>query len=173
MRKHLLAGTLLAAVAAASVLFGGSAAATGPASPVPAAGSASAGSDLFVLTTGGTLERRNGAIPVLVKAKVKVTGLAKGDRLIGLDRRPANGMLYALGAAGQLYTVDAGTGKAMAVGTPIAFERPGYRLRLQPDRGPDPGRHLVRPEPAAQPGQRRGRRDRRCSGLRPHRPQRW
>jgi len=91
---------------------------------------------------------------VLVKAKVKVTGLAKGDRLIGLDRRPANGMLYALGAAGQLYTVDAGTGKAMAVGTPIALNgraigfdfnptvdrirvvtSSGQNLRLNPDNG--------------------------------------
>ncbi|MFO1149867.1 MAG: DUF4394 domain-containing protein [Alsobacter sp.] len=43
----------------------------------------------------------------------KVTGTAKiaGAKLVGLDVRPADGMLYALSADGQIWTVDPGTGK--------------------------------------------------------------
>jgi len=48
-----------------------------------------------------------------------VTGLQAGDKLVGIDYRPANGQLYALaanGASGRLYTINPLTGAANAVG---------------------------------------------------------
>src|SRR2546427_3340437 len=38
-------------------------------------------------------------------------------QLIGLDRRPANGRLYGLTAAGDVYTIDPGTAAATLVST--------------------------------------------------------
>jgi len=46
-----------------------------------------------------------------------VTGLPVGERLLGVDFRPADGKLYALGATSRLYLVDRDKGVATAVGT--------------------------------------------------------
>ena len=46
---------------------------------------------------------------------VRVTGLAGDTRLIGIDHRPATGVLYGVGELGGLYTIDAGTGVASKV----------------------------------------------------------
>ncbi|WP_394347233.1 DUF4394 domain-containing protein [Hymenobacter radiodurans] len=45
-----------------------------------------------------------------------ITGLPAGERLIGLDFRPATGQLYALSASSVLYTLNAAT----AAATPVA-----------------------------------------------------
>jgi hypothetical protein len=48
-----------------------------------------------------------------------VTGLQAGDKLVGVDFRPANGQLYALavnGASGRLYTINPLNGAATPVG---------------------------------------------------------
>ena len=49
--------------------------------------------------------------------RVRVTGLGAGERLLGLDVRPANGQLVAVTSSSRLYTVDAATGVATAIGT--------------------------------------------------------
>src|SRR5215813_4932508 len=54
-----------------------------------------------------------------ISAPKAVTGLQAGDKLVGIDFRPANGQLYALavnGALGRLYTINPLTGAANAVG---------------------------------------------------------
>jgi hypothetical protein len=48
--------------------------------------------------------------------RVRVTGLAAGERLLGLDVRPANGQLVAVTSSSRLYALDAGTGAATAIG---------------------------------------------------------
>ena len=48
-----------------------------------------------------------------------VTGLQAGEKLVGIDFRPANGQLYALavnGASGRLYTINPLTSAASAIG---------------------------------------------------------
>lgn len=53
-------------------------------------------------------------------ASLKVTGsmaVSGASDLRGLDVRPINGQLYALGGSDQLYTLDAASGKASAVST--------------------------------------------------------
>lgn len=46
-----------------------------------------------------------------------VTGLLPGERLVGIDRRPANGLLYGVGSASRLYTLNTNTGAASFVAT--------------------------------------------------------
>ena len=44
------------------------------------------------------------------------TGLQTGETVLGMDMRPANGQLYALGSNSRLYTLDAGTATFTLVG---------------------------------------------------------
>jgi hypothetical protein len=46
-----------------------------------------------------------------------ITGLLIDETLLGLDMRPANGQLYALGTSSRLYTINAASGAATAVGS--------------------------------------------------------
>jgi Domain of unknown function (DUF4394) len=55
--------------------------------------------------------------PQNVITDLPVKGLQRGERLLGIDYRPANGVLYGLGSSDRLYTVDLKTGKATQVGT--------------------------------------------------------
>lgn len=45
-----------------------------------------------------------------------IAGLQSGENILGIDFRPANGQLYALGSSSRLYTINLGTGAATAVG---------------------------------------------------------
>ena len=44
-----------------------------------------------------------------------ITGLAANERVLGIDFRPSNGKLYALGSSSRLYVLDAETAAAKAV----------------------------------------------------------
>ena len=98
---------------------------------------------------------------VKIKSRLRITGLAPGDRLVGIDFRPATGQLYGLGTLGggaglaQLYIIDTetavatpvGVRNAMLVGTSFGFDfnpvpdrirvvsNLGPNLRLNPDNG--------------------------------------
>ena len=50
----------------------------------------------------------------IVKA---ITGIATGESVLGIDMRPLNGQLYILGSTSRIYTVNASSGAAVAVGT--------------------------------------------------------
>ena len=55
--------------------------------------------------------------PAAVLASVTLKGLAPGEQILGLDRRPANGALLGVSTADRLYSIDPATGQATAVGT--------------------------------------------------------
>jgi hypothetical protein len=55
----------------------------------------------------------NNPVPV-TKA---ITGLQTGEGILGIDFRPLNGQLYALGSSSRIYTINLGTGAATQVGT--------------------------------------------------------
>jgi hypothetical protein len=63
-----------------------------------------------VTSAGQVATFQSDAVPGLTST-VDVTGLAKGERVVGLDRAPG-GALLALTSAGRLATLDAATGKA-------------------------------------------------------------
>lgn len=111
--------------------------------------------------------------PEAVLERRRVTGLAAGERLIGVDFRVAKGVLYALSQAGRLYTLDVSSGALAAVGAAPAEARltgaafgfdfnpaadrirvvssSGLNLRLHPDTGAlvdgDPSQPGVQPDP--------------------------
>lgn len=66
------------------------------------------------LTTANQLVRFNPRTPNTIASTTAITGLAGGETVVGIDFRPANGMLYALTDAARLYTVDPATGAATA-----------------------------------------------------------
>ncbi|MGQ0801712.1 MAG: DUF4394 domain-containing protein [Pseudomarimonas sp.] len=71
--------------------------------------------------------------PAVIQATVAVTGLNAGDTLVGIDVRPATGVLYALGSSGRIYTLNAQTG----VATPgalvsVALDGGSYGIDFNP-----------------------------------------
>lgn len=54
--------------------------------------------------------------PGFIESTQVIRGLAPGERLLGIDFRPANGVLYGLSSASRLYTIDAATALARPVG---------------------------------------------------------
>nr|MDQ3017230.1 DUF4394 domain-containing protein [Bacteroidota bacterium] len=49
--------------------------------------------------------------------KKPISGLPRGEKIVGLDSRPVNGQLYALGRTSRLYTINMASGAAAALGT--------------------------------------------------------
>jgi len=91
-----------------------------------------------------------------IVSRVAISSLNAGERIVGIDFRPANNLLYGLGSSGQLYIVDTRTGAASRVGTPLStplsgtdfgfdfnpvvdrirvVSSSGQNLRLHPDTG--------------------------------------
>src|SRR5450830_885585 len=79
--------------------------------PVPTTPAVTPG-DVFVLTASNKLVSFDRATPGTVRTNVAITGLQGGDSLVGIDFRPADGMLYGVGSGGRLYTIDMTTGAA-------------------------------------------------------------
>jgi len=77
-----------------------------PTPPVMTAG------DVFALTASNKLVSFNRDAPGTVRTTVAVTGLQSGENLVGIDFRPANGLLYAVGSSGRIYTLDTTSGAA-------------------------------------------------------------
>jgi hypothetical protein len=82
--------------------------------------SVAARAELMYANTGNSIARFDSATPGTVTT-VGVTGLQPGEFLVGIDIRPGNGLLYAIGSMSRLYTVNPLTGLALQVGTAGAF----------------------------------------------------
>jgi hypothetical protein len=65
-----------------------------------------------VLTKDEQLLTVDTANTAAIVSNQAITGIQAGEQLVGIDVRPATGELYALSAAGNLYTVDPRTGAA-------------------------------------------------------------
>lgn len=87
--------------------------------PTPTTPTVSVG-DTIVLTASGKLASFNRASPGTLVGSIAVTQLPAGETLLGIDIRPADGRLYALGSRGTLYTLDPSTGIATAKATLVA-----------------------------------------------------
>jgi hypothetical protein len=63
-----------------------------------------------------------------------LTGLQSGERLVGLDMRPANGQLYGLGSTNRLYTINLSSGAAAVVGagTPLVLTGTNFGFDFNP-----------------------------------------
>ena len=87
-------------------------------------------------------EREHRANSAQVRERLSIAGLAEGEMLIGIDFRPANGVLYGVGRigsdpVGQLYTIDVYSGAATPVGArtiPLNGMAFGFDFNPVPDR---------------------------------------
>lgn len=100
MRRHSVSAALCCALAL-SGCGGGS---DGPTS-VPVG-------DTIVVTEANQVASFNRATPGSQVGMRAIVGLQVGESVGGIDFRPANGLLYALGTRGNLYTLDPATGRA-------------------------------------------------------------
>lgn len=73
--------------------------------------------DTVALTASGKLLSFDRATPGTQVSSVSITGLERGDTLVGIDRRAADGKLYAVGSAGTVYELDPATGAAKLTAT--------------------------------------------------------
>lgn len=76
--------------------------------------------DTLILTSNGMISSIDRATPNKIVSNLKITGLESGDELVGIDYRPKDGKLYAVGLLGNLYTLNPNTGKASFVRKLIA-----------------------------------------------------
>ena len=98
--------------------------------PAPSAYAVS-GSTLFAITTANTLLRFDSSAPGTILSTTAVSGLQVGEKLQGIDFRPANGQLYGLGSTSRLYTIDLTTGVATQVGaSPFAAALSGTNFGI-------------------------------------------
>jgi hypothetical protein len=77
------------------------------------------------VTTTNVLETFDSNTPGTIITARSVTGLQSGETLLGIDFRPANGVLYGLGSTSRLYTINTTTGVATQVGSAGAFTLSG------------------------------------------------
>jgi truncated hemoglobin YjbI len=71
---------------------------------------------LYAIDSRAVLATFDTERPGAVLSLVVVRGLAPGETVLGLDFRPANKRLYALGSSSRIYVIDPPTGQASAIG---------------------------------------------------------
>jgi hypothetical protein len=114
MRRSMLQLSVAATAAAALLAACGGSDYNDPApapAPAPAPQPQPVG-DTVALTASGKLISFNRATPATMVGSIAVSGLASGESLLGIDYRPAETKLYALGSAGNIYTIEPSTGVA-------------------------------------------------------------
>ncbi|RZL08792.1 MAG: DUF4394 domain-containing protein [Rubrivivax sp.] len=110
---------------------------------------------LFAVTEGNLLVSFNASTPGLLFSKTPLTGLAKGETLLGIDFRVAKGELFGLSSQGRLLRIHLASGAVTAVGKAVPLPKgdefgvdfnptvdrlrvvnnTGANLRLHPDTG--------------------------------------
>lgn len=121
MNKHFFPKLILAtSIALALSACGGDDddMADAPVAPAPAPmPPAMTAGDVFALTASNRLVSFNRDAPGTIRTSVAIGGLQSAETLLGIDFRPADGLLYALGSSGRVYTVDTATGAATVKST--------------------------------------------------------
>ncbi len=115
---------------------------------VPGAHAAHLGLTVYGLTVSHRLVTFQSGAPGVVLSSVKITGLADGERLVGIDFRPATNGLYgvaSLAGVGRVVSIDTTTGLATGVGAAtfalvgadfdVDFNPTVDRIRLVSDAG--------------------------------------
>jgi len=106
---------LVSAVSLTLVACGGSDDDIGTVTPTPPP--VAAAGDVYVLTASNKLLSFDRATPDTIRTTATVTGLQAGETLVGIDVRPADGMLYGVGSTGRIYTLNGTTGAATVKST--------------------------------------------------------
>jgi hypothetical protein len=86
----------------------------------PATAPTQGAGDVFALTDANRLISFNPSAPGKVCTSATLTGQQSGENILGIDVRPADTLLYALGSTGRLYTVDTATAALTLKSTLVA-----------------------------------------------------
>lgn len=78
------------------------------------------GATLYATTVNHELVSFDSADACTVISSVRISGLQPDEDILGIDFRPSNGMLYALGSTSRIYTIDTASGVATAVGAQLS-----------------------------------------------------
>ncbi len=116
--RHAAAATAITAAVAALTLASGAAQAQA----------------LVGLTSANQITRFDAATPN-VASTVGITGLAAGDRFVGIDLRPSNNTIYGITLSNQIYTINEFTGAASfvaALSVPLISGNLGWGLDFNP-----------------------------------------
>lgn len=94
---------------------------------------------LYGLTDVGNLVTFSSGAPGMFLSSVGISGLQSGERLVGIDFRPASGVLYGVGSSNRLYTINQNTGASTQVGsgtfsTPLSGTYFGVNFNPNADR---------------------------------------
>ena len=81
---------------------------------------ASAAEELAAVTNSNKILTFASDSPGNIDSAYPLTGLASGEKIVGLDTRPATGQLYGLGKTGRIYVIDAASGATRGVAGPIS-----------------------------------------------------
>ncbi len=71
---------------------------------------------VYGVTSTNSLVRFDSATPGTISSTVAVTGLNAGASLLGIDFRPADGLLYGVSSDSRLYTINLSSGAATSIG---------------------------------------------------------
>lgn len=72
---------------------------------------------VYGVTTAGELISFKSSRPGRLMKTPKMSGMQPGEKLVGIDFRPSNKMLYGVSNQNRIYTINTMTGAATAVGT--------------------------------------------------------
>jgi hypothetical protein len=92
------------------------------------------GKTIYAVDLSNNFELFHSGSPQTVNRQVAITGLLVGDRIVGIDFRPADGKLYGVGTDSRVYVVDTVTAVASPVGpsfTP-ALDGDHFGLAIDP-----------------------------------------
>jgi uncharacterized protein (TIGR03437 family) len=81
------------------------------------AGAQQPSTTIFAVTAANNLISFNAATPGTIASTVAITGLQQGETITGIDFRPRNNQLYAVGSSSRVYTINTTSGAATAIGT--------------------------------------------------------
>lgn len=70
----------------------------------------------YAVSTSNALLIFNPQSPTSPAVSKPISGIQTGEAIVGIDFRPANGQLYALGSSSRIYTINASSGAATVVG---------------------------------------------------------
>lgn len=80
---------------------------------------------VYGVTSANSLVSFDTATPGTINSTVAVSGLNVGASLLGIDFRPANGLLYGVSSDSRLYTINLSSGAATSIGSASAFTLSG------------------------------------------------
>ncbi|MCW2960344.1 MAG: hypothetical protein JWM25_2021 [Thermoleophilia bacterium] len=83
-------------------------------------------------TPQNTLVEFTSQAPGAIHRTTRLQGLATGERIVGMDQRPATGQLYMLSSAGRLLVVNPVSGATKSIGEPMTLVGTAFGFDFNP-----------------------------------------